>query len=680
MSSAFSSLALPSQLTTAAAQLVGKSMTACQSAAIPLLLAGDDVLLRAPTGSGKTIAFLLPAIQFAIGASSDEEWPACVVLVPTRELVDQVTDVASSLLLLAQDAGLKEKVSIYGCGSNDALANKGSEGTDATPSSSSAAASSSSSSSASASTNLRLTSARPQLLVVTPGRLVELLSTRVVSLAALRFFAIDEADAILAYGHGKDVKRISRSLPQMTQGVLCSATLEDDVSNLKSLVLSSPKIVKVDPVVKEATEEEDGETTTGESGQYLTEYSLRVARGDKFLIVYALVRLQAIVGKVLFFTNSIDACYKLKLVFERFGIRAAVLNSELPGNSRRHIIDSFNQGAFDFLVATDEANAQVTRVNRAVEKQRERKRRRLADGAAAAAGDKAAAAAAAEGEESSSESETDSSDESADDDAAPTTKKRSAAAVDGGSQEEEEEEEEEEDPADVGTTDHEFSAARGIDFHGVGVVVNFDAPRTLEDYTHRVGRTARGGAAGVAISIFEPRDDKTFEVLSGLRTMVPYKYDEKLVDGLRYRVEDVVNGVAKRDIAEARVREVRAELLNSEKLRTHFEDNPAELQALRAHNAPLLNAAIKPQLRYLPSYLLPQARGALSETVLGKASMRKGSSVKRRERRQKGRGKGKGGRDPLMNKRLATATTSRDEAGFRKIHNVNATRHKGRAW
>jgi ATP-dependent RNA helicase DDX56/DBP9 len=661
----FTSLGLPKPLSLAAAKLVGKRATVCQASTIPLLLDGDDVLLRAPTGSGKTIAFLLPALQVAMASADEDAWPACCVLVPTRELVDQVADVASSLLMLAQDAGMKERVSVYGCGANDAMADTVID--EATGKAQANAKSSSSSSSSIA----RLTAARPQLLIITPGRLVELLAMRHVSLAALRFFAIDEADAILAYGHGKDVKRISRSLPQMTQGVLCSATLDDDVSNLKSLVLSSPKIVKVDPVVQEGAGEEAGEGVAGKEGQFLTEYTLSVARGDKYLITYALVRLQAIVGKVLFFTNSIDTCYRLKLVFERFGIRAAVLNSELPGNSRRHIIDSFNHGAFDFLIATDEANAQVSRVSRAEEKRQDRKRRRLAGGAKEAGGEEEEEEEE-EQSHSDSDSDSDSDGEGSEGTTAVSTKKRSAPGAS----------EEKDDAADAGTMDHEFSAARGIDFLGVGVVVNFDAPRTLEDYTHRVGRTARGGTAGVAISIFEPRDEKTLEVLSTLRSLVPYTYDEKLVDGLRYRVEDVVNGVAKRDIAEARVREVRAELLNSQKLRTHFEDNPAELQALRAHNAPLLNAAIKPQLRYLPSYLLPQARASLSETVLGKATTRKGSTVKRRERFARGgKGKKKGSsKDPLMNKRRAATQGSSDEAGFRKIHNVNATRHKGRSW
>ena len=76
---------------------------------------------------------------------------------------------------------------------------------------------------------------------------------------------------------------------------------------------------------------------------------------DKELLLYALLKLQLVTGKIIFFVNDVNRCYELKLLLEQFAIKSAVLNAELPANSRAHIMQQFNRGMFDHLIATDES-------------------------------------------------------------------------------------------------------------------------------------------------------------------------------------------------------------------------------------------------------------------------------------------------------------------------------------
>jgi ATP-dependent RNA helicase DDX56/DBP9 len=94
---------------------------------------------------------------------------------------------------------------------------------------------------------------------------------------------------------------------------------------------------------------------TKEETDSLTQYVVKCTEFEKFLFAFVIIKLRLIKGKILLFVNDIDRCYKLKLFLEQFSIKSCVLNSELPLNSRYHIVEEFNRGIYDYLIATDES-------------------------------------------------------------------------------------------------------------------------------------------------------------------------------------------------------------------------------------------------------------------------------------------------------------------------------------
>lgn len=162
--------------------------------------------------------------------------------------------------------------------------------------------------------------------------------------------------------------------------------------------------------------------------------------------------------------------------------------------------------------------------------------------------------------------------------------------------------------------DREYGVARGIDFQGVENVINFDCPPNADAYVHRVGRTARGYEHGTALTFMIPEEER---LLSQLEQRVgrgvaddtpikPYKFRMSEVEGFRYRVKDAMRSVTKASIKEARLKEIRTEILNSKRLQTHFDENPRDLQVLR-HDDVLQPIRVQPHLKYIPPYLVPKA-------------------------------------------------------------------------
>ena len=112
-----------------------------------------------------------------------------------------------------------------------------------------------------------------------------------------------------------------------------SATLNDDVKLLKKLFLHNPVTLKLQESILP-------------SSMQLIQYQLQCEEEDKFVLIYTLFKLKLISGKTILFVNTVDKCYRLKLFLDQFGIRACVLNSELPANCRCHIVSQFNEGKF----------------------------------------------------------------------------------------------------------------------------------------------------------------------------------------------------------------------------------------------------------------------------------------------------------------------------------------------
>jgi len=169
-----------------------------------------------------------------------------------------------------------------------------------------------------------------------------------------------------------------------------------------------------------------------------------------------------------------------------------------------------------------------------------------------------------------------------------------------------------------------YGVSRGLDFRNVKTVVNVDFPLSVKSYIHRVGRTARGGKSGEALCLVSPNELELLEqVLDFQRTsgatenqiavepslkLLPFNMQD--IENFRYRVDDVSRAVTRVAIKEARLKELKNELVNSQKLQSHFEDKPRELDLLK-HDKYIKPAQVKPYLAAVPSYLLPsQMSGA----------------------------------------------------------------------
>ncbi|PCH44106.1 ATP-dependent RNA helicase dbp9 [Wolfiporia cocos MD-104 SS10] len=603
--------------------------TLVQTKAIPLALDNRDILARARTGSGKTAAYCIPLVQKVLNAkaniSQDDQSNQVtrgLILVPTRELSEQVSAHLTTLL-----AYCEREVTVVNV-------------------------------SASTSIQLQRTllSDNPDIVVATPSRALALLQSKTLFLSSLDTLVIDEADLILSYGHDEDVRQIFNGgyLPKVFQSFLMSATMTEDVEALKGLALRNPAILKL--------EEDEDEAAN------LTQYSVRCSEVDKFLLTYVILKLRLIKGKCILFVNDVDRCYRLKLFLEQFSIKSCVLNSELPLNSRYHAVQEFNKGVYDYIIASDES----------------------------------AGRAEQDSEDEQEEQEGGGGDDDDDDDGFTSTQRepqsqKTSAPSDGAAKKDQEQDQasssrplkrkrDTDTPADPSSSkssksskrknhrrnDAEYGVSRGVDFIDVSCVINFDLPSSARAYTHRVGRTARAGRTGMSLSFVVPReqwgknkvvgcvesakqDDKVFariEREQGARgsQIREYKFDMKQVEAFRYRMEDALRSVTRIAIKEARIKELKTEILNSEKLKAHFEDNPLDLEYLR-HDKPLRPTRIQPHMKHVPKYLLPRiapVNNAEGTPVTDTGNVNGGDPgyvpFNKNSSRGRGRGRGRGGR------------------------------------
>lgn len=319
-------------------------------------------------------------------------------------------------------------------------------------------------------------------------------------------------------------------------------------------------------------------------------------------------------------------------------------------NSRLSIVDQFNRGLYDIIIASDES--EVTLGNE--EKRRDRKK-----------GAHAGEAEVTEEQDVPQQEETSA------------TKPNGAIyahgdALEGKSNNEKPTELVAESSQAVqerpskrtkgAKGDKYYGVARGIDFQNVAAVVNFDLPTSSKSYTHRIGRTARAGKTGMALSFVVPidefhkhkptsipsheHDEKVLAKITKVQEknghrVEPYSFDMKKLDGFRYRMIDALRAVTGIAVREARVRELRQELIKSEKLKRHFEENPEELRHLR-HDGELRAARVQPHLKHVPDYLLPGGSRNAAQKDIGFVGFSKPEGPRKRIKvhsRAKGKGK-----------------------------------------
>ena len=349
----FSDLGLEPELLRAVADKGYDTPTPIQAKAIPAVLSGRDVLAGAQTGTGKTAGFVLPLLQ-KLGAASGRA-PRALVLSPTRELTAQIADSARAygrykdLRTLVIFGGVSERPQMDGLRS----------GCD--------------------------------LLVATPGRLIDLVEQGAADLSQVRHLVLDEADRMLDMGFIHAIKRILKMLPAQRQNLMFSATYSDDIRELAGRMLRDPVSVEVAP-----------RNTTAER---VEQVAFRVPKEDKrHLLVHLFNTGSSGEGswhQALVFTRTKHGANRLAQQLEGAGIRAAAIHGNKSQAARVRALEDFKSGRIAALVATE-------------------------------------------------------------------------------------------------------VASRGLDIKELPQVVNYELPNVPEDYVHRIGRTARAGSTGRAVSLVAP--------------------------------------------------------------------------------------------------------------------------------------------------------------------------------
>jgi ATP-dependent RNA helicase RhlB len=346
----FSELNLPDVVLQGVKDAGFEDLTPVQEESIPLALRGKDVAAQAQTGTGKTAAFLLALFcKLLSSGKQTSNNPRALVMAPTRELVVQICADAE---LLGKHTGLKVQA-IFGGVDYEKQRQALRDGVD--------------------------------IIVATPGRLIDYFKQRVFSMNRVESLVIDEADRMFDMGFIKDLRYILRQLPtyEQRQTMLFSATLSPQVMELAYEFMNLAEKVQIEP-----------EKRTADN---IDQVLYHVSRREKFALLLGLLKQESGVERVMLFVNTKVEAERLSALLNVNEIASAVLSGDIPQAKRMRILDQFKLGSLTHLVATD-------------------------------------------------------------------------------------------------------VASRGIHVDNVTHVINYDLPQDREDYVHRIGRTARAGAMGRAIS------------------------------------------------------------------------------------------------------------------------------------------------------------------------------------
>jgi ATP-dependent RNA helicase RhlE len=302
--SPFSALGLIAPLVRAVLDEHYEQPSPVQAQVVPHVLAGRDVLACAQTGTGKTAAFVLPILQRLHAAGGSPGPIRALILTPTRELAAQI---AQCLSVYGRYLGLRHAL-VYG-----GVSQRGQE------------------------IALR---ARPDLLVATPGRLLDLMQQKLVVLGGVSHLVLDEADRMLDMGFVNDVRRISAALPARRQTLLFSATIAAGVESLAQGMLVHAARVSITPTV-----------TTAETVEQSVVF---VARPDKAALLERVLR-EGAAERTLVFTRTKHGANRLSERLDRAGFRSAAIHGNKTQGARERALDSFRRGTTRVLVATDVA-------------------------------------------------------------------------------------------------------------------------------------------------------------------------------------------------------------------------------------------------------------------------------------------------------------------------------------
>ena len=353
----FDELNLHEQIKLALKQSGYTKPTPIQAQAIPALLEGKDLLGCAQTGTGKTAAFALPILQRLVSNPKKAlpKHTRCLVLTPTRELAIQVHE---SFVTYGKNLKLKFAVVFGGVGQ--------------TP-------------------QVQAMARGVDVLVATPGRLLDLIGQNYIALDGLDVFVLDEADRMLDMGFIHDIKKVIKLLPSVRHNLFFSATMPPEIEKLAQSILVNPVKVEVTPVSSTA--------------ELITQSVMYVDRENKRALLKHILNNPKL-NRVIVFSRTKHGANKIVDYLAKNGIVAEAIHGNKSQTARQNALEKFKTGKIKILIATD-------------------------------------------------------------------------------------------------------IAARGIDIDGITHVINFDLPNVSEDYVHRIGRTARAGASGEAIS-FCDIEEKAF--------------------------------------------------------------------------------------------------------------------------------------------------------------------------
>jgi ATP-dependent RNA helicase RhlE len=300
----FSNLGLSEPLLAALAEQGYTTPYPIQQEVIPAILKGKDILGIAPTGSGKTAGYVLPILQqFQFLTPSKNRFVGALVLVPTRELAIQVDGVFK-----AMGAQLQQKIktmAVYG-------------GVSINPQ------------------MIQLSGV--EILIATPGRLLDLIDSKAVHLSQIKILVLDEADKMLNMGFEEDMKKIIGQLPAMRQNLLFSATLSKEVTAIHQGLLNSPTIVQVEAEPNQA--------------DLIEQTAYHVTEERKGPLLRYLIKNQNM-QQVLVFTSSVHKADAVVVKLKLNGIDAMAMHSKKSQGARTDAFTKFKNGKLRVLVATD---------------------------------------------------------------------------------------------------------------------------------------------------------------------------------------------------------------------------------------------------------------------------------------------------------------------------------------
>ena len=310
----FQDLGLMAPLLARLTELEYQQPTPIQAQAIPSILAGRDLIAGANTGSGKTATFALPLLQQVAHAtaskgaskstskSAEGNYVTGLILVPTRELAKQVADSVRSYAVHFN--GAIKTVAVFG--------------------------------GVSANTQMLALRGGSDILVATPGRLLDLISNNAVKLDLVKTLVLDEADRMLSLGFTEELTELLAMMPKQKQTLLFSATFPEQVQTLTTELLNDPVEIQV----------QSADAST------LVQRVFDVNKGEKTSVLAHLIK-QNDWRQVLIFVNSKNGCEHLAYKLLKRDIAAEVFHGDKGQGARSRVLESFKSGEIDVLIATD---------------------------------------------------------------------------------------------------------------------------------------------------------------------------------------------------------------------------------------------------------------------------------------------------------------------------------------